>query len=120
MNLTTCKKLCNECPFSKKSLKGWLGSHTVDEVLNSQQFEGLFSCHKQRGDDLKENERKLISGEHNVCRGYILSATVSCKMFGQNIHTGEELRRLQKENPPTDEERENILTRWEFKDHHDI
>lgn len=119
MNLTICKKLCNECPFSKNSLPGWLGSHTVQGILDSQQFEGLFSCHKVRGENESENEKKILSGEHPICRGYVLSATVSCKVFGQNGKTGKELRRLQNENRPSDEEKELILKRWEFKEHHE-
>lgn len=62
MKLTVCKKVCNECPFRAKSLPGWLGSHTVDEIQNSIQFEGLFSCHKQRGPNQSENEEKIITG----------------------------------------------------------
>lgn len=118
MELNVCNKVCKECPFRKKSLQGWLGSHTVDEILNSQQFEGLFSCHMQRGDDVKENERKILSGEQDICRGYILSASLSCKLFGQNPNTGAELLRLQRENPLTDQNREDLMDRWDFDKHH--
>lgn len=118
MNLTVCKKMCNECPFSKKSIKGWLGDHTVSEITNAIQFEQLFSCHKQRTDDVLLNERQMENGKQNICRGFVLSATKSCKMFGQNPSTGAELRRLQKEVNPTEEEMESVLSKWDFEKHH--
>lgn len=120
MELTVCKKMCNECPFRTNSPNGWLGSHTIEEIQNSIQFEGLFSCHKQRGDDQYENEQKILSGEHNICRGFMLSAKKSCKVFGQNPNTRAELRRLQEELNPTEEELENTLSKWDFAKHHTL
>lgn len=120
MELQTCKVMCNECPFNKNSLKGWLGSHTVSDVLNSIQYEGLFSCHKQRGEDANENLAKTMRGEQKICRGFILSAKASCKMFGQNPNTGAALKKLQNEINPTDAEMEQVLSKWEFSEHHTI
>lgn len=122
MKLTTCKKMCNECPFSKNSLRGWLGGFSIEETLNAQQFEQLFSCHKQREDDEEENSRKIVNGEINICRGFILSASLSCKLFGQNPSTGKELARLQVEVKAsiTDDEKEMVLRRWDFPKHHTL
>lgn len=118
MKLSICKKICNACPFSNSSLNGWLGSHTIEEIQDCMSREGLFSCHKTRGEDAMKNLEMIISGEQPICRGYIISSIISCKQFGSNINYGDELLRLQKENPPTPEEREKIMPIWEFKEHH--
>lgn len=120
MNLTACKKMCNECPFHKDSPAGWLGDHSIEEITNAIQFEQLFSCHKQRGESPALNRKEMENGDQNICRGFLLSATKSCKMFGQNPDTGKELRRLQDELEISDEERENVLSKWDFAKHHSI
>ncbi len=120
MKLNVCKKLCNECPFSKNSLNGWLGGATVQETLDAMQNEMLFSCHKTRGEDIHQNLSDIVHGKQPICRGFILSAKKSCKMFGQTPINGQALLKLQNEIELTDEDRENILTRWEFKEHHSI
>ena len=116
MKLTMCKTVCNDCPFSKDSLRGWLGPHTLEEILDTQQYEGLFSCHMRRKDESSEEE--IRNGSLPICRGFIASASASCKLFGQTPTTGPELKRLQDMLTPND--KENILSRWEFKNHHTI
>ncbi len=115
---TICKQVCNDCPFGKKSTKGWLGPYSVKEIQDAIQFEYLFGCHKQLGDDPSENRKKIESGEINMCRGFMLSAEKSCKLFGQNPNTGKELRELQDNLNPTKKELENTLSKWEFAKHH--
>lgn len=114
--MITCKKICNECPFSKNSMKGWLGHHSIEEIMHTQQMEGLFSCHMQRTEDSIEDD--ILNGELPICRGFLASASASCKLFGQNPHTGQSLKRLQDEI--TDEEKKQVLTRWEFSAHHTV
>ena len=119
MNLTVCAKICNQCPFSKTSLPGWLGGFSADDILEAQQNESLFSCHLHREEDSKENGKKIESGEHPICRGFLVSAEVSCKMFGQNPKTGKALYDLIKTMTITKEEKESVLSRFTFRKHHE-
>lgn len=118
MNLTICKKVCNECPFQKDSPPGWLGDHSIDEILTAIQFEHLFSCHLQRSDDANVNKLEMENGRQSICRGFIMSAKVSCKRFGQNPNTGSELLKLQESIDDDDPQLKNIMNKWEFKTHH--
>jgi hypothetical protein len=117
MNLTVCTKLCAECPFSANSLKGWLGPHTIDAVIDAQEKEDLFSCHLARKDDMTIDE--IESGAVRMCRGYIASSTKSGIVFGDNDKNGKELRRLQQIIIKEDKENQDIiLAQGEFKEHH--
>ena len=118
MNLTICNAICNECPFRKASLPGWLGDLTCEETLETQQYEGIFPCHKKRVDDPQENLERTLNGDMPICRGFIVSATLSCKRFGQNPQYGNALAELQDSIEITDDERENTLTQWDFREHH--
>lgn len=110
-----CKKICNQCPFRKNSLQGWLGPHEVDEILETMQFDGLFSCHMRRTEDSTMND--IIVGDLPICRGYVASASASFKLFGQNAY-GQLMRPLQKQI--TQEDKEAVLDRRTFKKHHTI
>jgi hypothetical protein len=106
-----------ECPFSKSSPKGWLGSHSLQGVLNAQQEGKLFSCHLQRKDGMTVED--IESGEVKICRGFLVSASKSDITFGQNPETGEALRKLQALVESEDKEDKNtILSREEFEEHH--
>ena len=118
MKLMVCSKVCRECPFSNKSLKGWLGPASVDTMLEFQQNEGLFSCHLQRGEDPEQNLEEITDGKQRICRGYMISAKLSCKSFGQNPETGKALKELSDTLEISEEEKETILKRWEFKKYH--
>lgn len=119
LNLKTCERVCNECPFRKDSVPGWLGGFSVDDTLDAQQFEQLFSCHKTRVDDPEENQRKVESGEIPICRGFLISAKLSCKIFGQHPITGKALYKLQDGLVISDDEKSLILTIWKFREYHE-
>lgn len=118
MNLIAKKKMCGECPFKKDSMKGWLGGETVEQTLNAQQHEHLFSCHQTRGSSEEVNEVFIKRGEQPICKGFLLSAKLSAKMFGQHPTNGKELKRLVDEMNISEEEREVVLKRHEFREHH--
>lgn len=120
MNLVVCKKICNECPFKKGSLQGYLGDLTLEETLNAQQFEQLFSCHLHRGEDSTENKIAIEAGIQPICRGYMISAQLSCKSFGQNNQTGKYLKELMSSMNITEKEKLLIMTRWEMRNYHTI
>jgi hypothetical protein len=39
------KQPCSDCPFSRKSLPGWLGSMNADEWVQAVHGEALIDCH---------------------------------------------------------------------------
>ena len=114
VKMSICKKICSECPFRNHSAKGWLGPHTVEEILHAQQFETPFSCHMQRTDETEL--RDILNGNIDICRGFIASASKSFKMFGQDQAYGNELRRLQEEI--TDADKDLVLDRRDFAQYH--
>lgn len=117
MKLTVCKKICAECPFSKSSPKGWLGSHSLQGVLDAQQDEKLFSCHLQRKEGMTIDD--IECGDVKICRGFLVSASKSDITFGQNPETGKELRKLQAMvESEAKEDKNTILSRQEFEEHH--
>ncbi len=117
MNLTICKKICGECPFIASSPKGWLGPHTLDEVVSTQQRGGLFSCHMLRKEEMGMQDIK--SGAIRMCRGYIASATKSGIIFSDDSEEGKELQSLQVlVDEEAREDNETILSTQEFKIHH--
>lgn len=119
MNLTMCKKICKECPFDKKSPQGWLGPHEPEDIVEGINLEILFPCHMHINEENEESTNELIeSGKIPICRGFLASASKSFKMFGGNPSTGSELRKLQKEI--TEEDKNQVLNKWEFLKHHKL
>lgn len=85
--MNICSKLCGECPFSNKSIQGYLANYDVDDIKNFMDSEALFPCHKMMPDeDLDQDEvQELIkNGELKLCRGYMESMIKSCKMPKHN------------------------------------
>jgi hypothetical protein len=39
------KSPCSDCPFARKSVRGWIGGMSVDEWLVAVHGEGMFDCH---------------------------------------------------------------------------
>lgn len=107
--------ICSECPFKKDSLPGYLGPHSLDQVLWSQQQELPFSCHKERTD--KSDISDIVSGKLHICRGWMASASKSCKLFGTHPFYGEELKELQKDIDPKDVVQ--VMDKTEFKKYHE-
>lgn len=110
-----CKKICNECPFSKDSMKGWLGPHSIEELMDYIQFEYPFSCHKTRDDET--TDIAIAAGDYPVCRGFVAAASKSFKLFG-TTEAGRQMRLFQDQITP--EEKEMVLSKWEFREHHTI
>ena len=120
MKLRVCKKICNECPFKKDSLKSWLGELNAQQTLNVQQYEGLFPCHKRRSGEPEQIMKETINGIIPICRGFIVSANLSYKLFGSNPETGQALKKLQMSLNSSEEELNLVLNRKEFLEHHTL
>src|SRR6185369_17781581 len=65
------KKPCDECPFRKKSLKGWLGGETPQSTLDFVNGEADFACHKTR-----HKEESAMSR----CKGFLMFTRKMCKI----------------------------------------
>ena len=113
MNL--CKKLCNECPFSNKSIPGWLADYSVEDIKELQNQEALFPCHLMIDENLsqEEAEEKIISGEMKLCRGYVESMKKSCKSPRTNKLLIEALNIVREEGVSSDS-----MTIWDFMKYH--
>ena len=122
MSLRVCTRLCGQCPFSKKSIKGWLGGLSIEDTIDHINHEVVFSCHKVRGEDPQENLHKALKGEQHICRGFMLSAKLSCKMFGSRGTVDSELLKELADSMGeiTDLERENVMATWDFRKHHTL
>lgn len=59
-NLPNMPSPCQDCPFRKDSLPGWLGSSRMGDYLSK----GSFVCHKKH--DLQCAGHMLIRGEENT------------------------------------------------------
>ena len=117
MNLSICKRICNECPFTKSSPKGWLGPHSLEDVLLTQAESKLFSCHMLRKTEMSQED--IESGEVRICRGYIASTTKSGLCFDDETEVGKALRKLQVTVAlEAYEDQEIILSNYEFTQHH--
>lgn len=110
------RKMCNECPFSKNSAKGWLADYTPEDVTDFVNNEGLFPCHKMvKGDDLDQEEVKdaIESGEMKLCRGFVESIIKSAKSPKYNKMLIDAIKVVRSEGLSQDS-----MPTWEFKKHH--
>lgn len=64
MKLPIMQTPCNNCPFRKDSLKGWLGSERMTEILESDSF----VCHKTTSKDKPDSDNK----HRKQCAGFMI------------------------------------------------
>ncbi len=115
MNQQLLRKPCNDCPFRKNSLKGWLGGVSVQETIQIAHSEYDFQCHKTRvSEEDYEHEEDYLEAEEKIqhCVGRLLYAAKNFKMFRRK-DLQELTDELEKENSM-----DNILNFKEFKEHH--
>lgn len=60
MMLPSMKAPCQDCPFRKDTLKGWLGEERIVEIVAADSF----VCHKKT--DMQCAGHMLVSGEENA------------------------------------------------------
>lgn len=113
--MNVCAKLCNECPFSKNSLNGWLATYTVEDFQSFQRGDALFPCHMMHGDGLSfdEVEDAISSGELKLCRGYVESIIKSAKLPMNPMLL--KAMKIVKEQGLS----EDSMAIWDFKKHHE-
>lgn len=113
--LNVCAKMCNECPFSNKSLNGWLADYTTDDIIKFMSFDASFPCHKMIKKDLSVDEvtKAIEKGEMKLCRGYVEMLIKSAKSPKNNNFLVEAIK-LVKEDGLS----ENSMSIFEFTEHH--
>ena len=91
--------ICNECPYRKTSLRGYLGeaSGNPDEFLKQMDTKELHPCHKAINWELGREELTEELKGKEVCGGLMQFAKNICKML----------------NDPEQEKRRNGMTRDE-------
>mgnify|MGYP003691834865 FL=1 len=81
------KKPCNECPWRRKHVPGWLGGYEPEDFVNQVQWDGPpVPCHKTLEDGSK--------GEA-MCAGALIFMKNSCKS-AQHPDYGDALARVEK------------------------
>lgn len=116
--MSVCEKICNECPFSKKSISGWLGGYEVEDFINFQRNEISFPCHKMMPkNDLTQLEvdKAIKNGEMKLCRGYVESVIKSAKSPFMNQTLIEAITYVKKQGMS-----EDTMPIWDFKKYHEM
>ncbi len=104
-----CKTPCNDCPFRKNSLAGWLADYTPQQLHTIVMNEMPFPCHLTHEDDLEWEEAG--SEENPLCAGALMYMKKNAKSpRRQDLHI------IVKDIPLAD--CDNILSVTEFFKHH--
>ena len=114
-NIVVCKKMCNDCPFSKTSMKGFLADYTIEDFIAYQRSSTSFPCHKMMSDgDMspEETHKAIENGEMKLCRGYVESIIKSCKKPDTEILS--KAVEFVREDGLSD----NSMAIWDFKEFH--
>lgn len=76
MNLPNMKAPCQNCPFRKDTLKGWLGERRMTEILQADSF----VCHKKT--DMQCAGHMLVNGENNAFVRLAMRLRIPLKLSG--------------------------------------
>lgn len=112
------KKTCGDCPFSNKSMRGFLADYTTEDFVKFQQAEMNFPCHKHMNDDgmsAIEAHNRIDNKEMPLCRGYVESFIKSGAMPKKNTTLMEAIEIVK-----LDGLSENTMSMSEFREFHDI
>ncbi len=114
MNL--CPKMCNECPFSNMSMKGFIADYSVMDFREMMRVEVSFPCHKSMGEDDTDSEAAKTSidnGEMTICRGYVESIIKSAKSPYHNKQLVEAIKQVKEDGLS-----EHSMSIFQFIKHH--
>lgn len=110
--MKVCKNPCTECPFTKKSLRGWLADYESPENLHRLIMSEIpFPCHMTQENDLSILE--AMRDNEIRCKGALLYMKKACKM-PRNKEVFEMIKSF------TINDTEDILSVPEFIKHHSI
>lgn len=104
-------KPCNECPFRKKSIAGWLGPWDITSILFQSNSEAGLPCHKSYDPLLRKGLDPILAMDKaHVCVGSLQSANASCKRYSNPV-----LKYMAEVVVKS----EDILSVFEFRKHHE-
>jgi len=69
------KTPCSDCPWSRASIPGWLGGHSVDQWLERAHGDSGVNCHTKKFSEQREEE-----GEICQCAGMAMFRANVCKL----------------------------------------
>lgn len=101
------KKPCNECPFRKDSIPGWLADYTPEQLHQVVMSENPFPCHRTHDHDLYFEETK----DYPLCAGALRYMKQGGKI-PRDPDLAKEVAKI------TTDDCSNILTIAEFFKHH--
>ena len=113
-----CPKICGECPFSNRSMKGFLADYEIEDFYKFMSSEVAFPCHMRMGEedvDAQEAEGKISNGEMTICRGYVESLIKS----GKSPKHSEILKKAIKQ-VKEDGLSDKTMSIFDFQKHHTI
>lgn len=111
-----CPKMCNDCPFSKTSTRGFLAEYNLNDIMDMKRTDFTFPCHKTVKNDTDVNliKNKIESGEMHFCRGYVESFIKDCRIPRNNPLLEEAINIVKSQGMS-----ENSMSQHEFNLHHD-
>lgn len=113
-----CAKACAECPFSNRSMKGWLSNYTIDDVKQFIFNEAFFPCHMMMPENdmtQEEVQEAIKKGEIKFCRGYVESMIKSAKRPKYNQELLEAYKKVREEGLS-----DHTMDIMEFEKHHTL
>lgn len=112
--MKVCNRMCNGCPFSTSSMKGFLGGYTLNFFRLIIRADFPFPCHKELKADtpITEVSKRVLKNEINVCRGYVECLNKSAKQ-PRDTEFLALCKSVQKKGMS-----KKSMAIWEFEEHH--
>lgn len=74
------KKPCNQCPFRKKSLPGWLGDASPEQFMATVMQDHEMPCHSTVDYSDPRWRRSLSTKKVSYCKGSLIFFANICKL----------------------------------------
>ena len=116
---TACKVQCPQCPFRPKSLKGWLGSYTPEQIAYQAWRSITFFCHTKIN---YENNDWLKKANENgkICLGSLAFANKMMAPLRKNAYPETDPVVIQLREEIKDRKDIECMGVKEFIEHHKV
>lgn len=71
------KQPCNDCPWRRNSIRGWLGPHTAEEWVQMAHGDGQIACHQTIPEGSDDDDPDLST--MTACAGATIFRANVCK-----------------------------------------
>jgi len=117
------KKMCQECPFAKNAIKGWLGPWKIEDFENFVKYDSTVICHmditrlQAEAEDCDEDEDTISeeeieeNGQH--CVGMLRYMSAMCKL-------SRDPEKAKAQNDVKKVKDREVLMPYQFREHHTI